>query len=201
MELKLIELLMTEPVVFVALATIVWLLTYLVKKPIKIHTAKIKDDQKKKLVNKWILLIPFLLAFALYFAYNWFITRNWKMNYEVLFGGAFSIAVMAITIYNVFEGLRGKKSEYETDYDGLALYNLLLIYAKDKNKVKLLLDQCKANYTNHDYEISETVKGWLPANVDSDVVNTIVKAIEQYIDATVTGLKKEKGETNGEKIL
>lgn len=195
MELKLIELLMTEPFVFIALAIAVWLLTYLLKKPIKSQTKKIKDPQKQKLANKWILLIPFFLAVVLFYIYNGFMTKIWTKDMELVFSSGFSIAVMSITIYNVFEGLKGNKSEYEIDPDGIALYNLLLIYAKDKNKVKLLLDQCRDNFTNHEYEISDTVKGWLPANVDADVINTIVKSIQGYLEKT----KKE--EIKDEEIL
>lgn len=182
MELKLIELLMTEPFVFIALAIAVWLLTYLIKKPIKNHTKQIKDPQKQKLANKWILLIPFFLAAIIFYIYNGLTTKVWTKDLELIFSSAFSIAVMAITIYNVFEGIKGKKTEYETSVDGVALYNLLLIYAKDKNKVKLLLDQCRDNFTNQEYEISDTVKGWLPANVDADVINTIVKSIKTYLE-------------------
>lgn len=180
MELKLIELLMTEPFIVIVLAILVWLLTYIVKKPIKAHTLKIKDPQKQKLANKWILLIPFVLSFILFYLYLGLTTRLWISNFELALSTAFSIAIISITIYNVFEGIRGRKSEYELDPDGIALYNLLLIYAKDKNKVKLLLDQCKDNYYNHDFEISDTVKGWLPASVDDDVVKTVVKSIQMY---------------------
>lgn len=196
MELKLIELLMTEPFIFIALATAVWLLTYLVKKPIKAHTKKIKDPQKQKLANKWILLVPFVLALIIFYIYNGLATKVWTKDFELVFSSAFSIAVMSITIYNVFEGIKGKKTEYETNADGVALYNLLLVYAKDKNKVKLLLDQCRENFTNHEYEISDTVKGWLPANVDADVINTIVKSIQIYLEKT----KKEE-EIKDEEIL
>lgn len=195
MELKLIELLMTEPFVFIALAVAVWLLTYIVKKPIKNYTALIKDETKKKLANKWILLIPFVLAFIVYYIYNGITTKVWTKGFEGILGAAFSIAVLSITIYNVFEGLKGKKTEYEITQDGLALYNLLLVYTKDKNKVKLLLDQCKDNFYHHDFEISDTVKGWLPATVDEDVVNTIVKSIKVYLENQV------KEEIDDEPIL
>lgn len=197
MELKLIELLMTEPFIFIFLAVAVWLLTYIAKKPIKKATSKIKDPQKQKLANKWILLIPFVLALIIFYLYNSLTTKQWLSDFELIFSSAFSIAVMSITIYNVFEGLKGKKTEYEVDSDGIALYNLLLIYARDKNKVKLLLDQCKSNYYNHDFEISDTVKGWLPAKVDNDVVNTIVKSIQAYLEK----INPSKGEIKDEEIL
>lgn len=196
MEIKLIEILMTKPAIIILMAIGVWLLTYVVKKPIKNITNKIKDEQKKKLANKWILLIPFALSLITYFVYHGISTKRWLADYELVLSASFSIAALAITIYNVFEGLRGKKSEYETNPDGVALYNLLLVYAKDKNKVKLLLDQCRENFTNHDYEISDTVKGWLPANVDADVINTIVKSIQIYLEKT----KKEE-EIKDEEIL
>jgi len=184
MELKLIELLMTQPFIFIAFAIAVWLLTYIVKMPIKKITNKIKDEKKKKLYNKWILLIPFILALIIFYVYYGLTTKLWlKGDYELILSSAFSIAVLSITIYNVFEGLKGKKTEYETTEDGQALYNLLLIYTKDKNKVKLLLEQCKENYNNASFEISDTVKGWLPGYVDDDVVNTIVKAIKNYLDS------------------
>lgn len=192
MELKLIELLMTEPLIFVGLAVLVWLLTYLIKRPIKKATTLVKDEKKRKLYNKWILLIPFLLAVIVYYVYYGLTTKTWiKVDYELILSSAFSIAVLSITIYNVFEGIKGKKTEYETTEDGLALYNLLVIYAKDKNKVKMLLEQCEENYYKGSFEISETVKGWLPAQVDQDVVNTIVKAIKSYLD-NVKNIKRIK---------
>lgn len=182
MELKLLELLLTQPVIFALLGLIVCLLTYVVKAPIKARTAKIKDEQKRKIANKWILTIPFVLALILYFIYRGVTEKKWLVEYELLTSSAFSIAALAITIYNIFEGIKGRKSEYETDDDGFALYNLLLVYAKDKNKVKLLLDQCKANYEKGSFEINDTVKGWLPDNIDADTVNTIVKTIKKYLD-------------------
>lgn len=187
MEIKLLELLMTKPALFVAFGFIVFLLTYLLKKPIKHYTARIKDEQKRKLTNKWILLIPFALALLVYFIYHGFVTKEWFSEGELVFSSAFSIAAMAITIYNVFEGLKGKKSVYETDADAIALYNLLLVYAEDKTKVKLLLDQCKENYKEGKFELSETIKGWLPPNVEPETVTTLAKVIKKYLD-----LKKEE---------
>lgn len=188
MELKLIELLMTEPLVFVAMAVGVWILTYFVKKPVKALTKKIKDEQKRKICNKWILLIPFVLALIIYFVYHGITTKKWLSDYELILSSAFSIAVLAITIYNVFEGIKGKKTEYETTDDGVALYNLLMIYAKDKQKVKLLLDQCKANLFKGVYTVADTVKGFLPEDTDPAVIDTITKTIEMYLNNVI--LKK-----------
>ena len=185
MELKLIELLMTEPLVFVGMAVAVWILTYIVKKPIKNMTSKIKNEQKRKLCNKWVLLIPFVLALALYFVYHGITTKMWLADYELILSSAFSIAVLSITIYNVFEGIKGKKTEYETTDDGVALYNLLMIYAKDKEKVKLLLDQCKANLFKGFYSVADTVKGFLPEDTDPAVIDTITKTIEKYLNKVV----------------
>lgn len=174
---------MTEPLIFIGLAVLVWLLTYLVKRPIKKATALVKSEEKRKLYNKWILLIPFVLAVIVYYVYYGLTTKIWiKVDYALILSSGFSIAVLSITIYNVFEGIKGKKSEYETTVDGLALYNLLIIYSKDKNKVKMLLQQCEENYYKGSFDISETVKGWLPKEVDEDVVNTIVKGIKSYFD-------------------
>ena len=174
---------MTEPLIFVGLAILVWLLTYLVKRPIKKITTLAKSEEKRKLYNKWILLIPFVLAVIVYYVYFGLTTKTWvKVNYELILSSAFSIAVLSITIYNVFEGIKGRKSEYETTEAGLALYNLLMVYAKDKNKVKLLLQQCEENYYKGSFDISETVKGWLPKEVDEDVVNAIVRGIKMYLD-------------------
>lgn len=109
MEIKLIEMIMIQPFVFIALAVLVWVLTYIIKKPIKKYTNKITDSQKKKLANKLILLIPFVLAAILFYVYNSIIEKTWKPDFEYILGSAFSIAALAITIYNVFEGLKGKK--------------------------------------------------------------------------------------------
>lgn len=191
-EFKLIELLMTSPLIYVAFAIAVWLLTYLFKQPVKFYTAKIKDEKTRKLVNKWILLIPFVLALVLVIVYYGLATNVWFDDWEKLLSDAFSIAMLSIVIYNVFQDIKGKKSEYEITEDGKQVFALLYVYAKDKNKVRMLLDQCKENYNNSNFTISDTVKGWLPEKVDEDVVNTIVKAIKIYLD----NLKKQ-GESEG----
>lgn len=195
-QIKLIEFLFTYKAILVLFAVTVWLLTYVVKKPIKAATAKIKDERKRKLANKWVLLIPFILAFIAVYLYLGFTTVFWPINWQLLTQDAFKVAFLAIVIYNVAEGLKGKKTEYQTDEAGAALYELLLIYAKDPTKVKLLLDQCKENYKNGSFEISDTVKGWLPPGVDADVVNTIVKSIKRYLDIKSED-KSHGGELDG----
>src|SRR5690554_6116439 len=141
MEYKIIELIMKTPIVLlIAIAT--WILTYIVKYPIKLLTKKIKDEALRKRVNKVIVLLPFIIAFAIVFVRNGILTKEWLKDIENLIAIAISSAVVAITIYNFFEGVRGKKTEYETTEEGKAIYNLLLVYARDKEKVKLLLDQC-----------------------------------------------------------
>lgn len=181
-ELKLIELLMTQPFLYIGFGVLVWLLTYVVKRPIKKYTAKIRDEKTRKLANKWILLIPFALALICIIVYNGIFAKLWFYDWETMLSEAFSVAMLSIVIYNVFQDLRGKKSEYETTEDGRHVFNLLLVFAKDRSKVKMLLDQCKENYEKGFYSISDTVKAWLPENVDQDVVNTVVKVIKGYFD-------------------
>lgn len=191
MDFEIIKLVLASPIVLgVAVAT--WLLTYLIKYPIKKATSKIRNDTKRKQVNKLILLLPFIIACILIFVYNGLTTKQWLLGIEDMLLKAFSSSVLAITIYNIFEGIRGKKTEYETTEDGKALYNLLIVYAKDKDKVRLLLDQCKNNYLNGDATISETVKGFLPKNVDQDAILAITKGIEKYLkDKLKNNLKLE----------
>ena len=191
MDFEIIKLVLASPIVLgVAVAT--WLLTYLIKYPIKKATSKIRNDTKRKQVNKLILLLPFIIACILIFVYNGLITKQWFTGLEDMAVQAFSSSVLAITIYNIFEGVRGKKTEYETTEDGKALYNLLIVYAKDKDKVKLLLDQCKNNYLNGDATISETVKGFLPKDVDQDTILAITNGIEKYLkDKLKNNLKLE----------
>lgn len=186
-ELKLIELIMTTPGIFLIFALVVWLLTYIVKKPIKRITSKIKDEKKRKLYNKWILVIPFILATIVLILYHGFRYNEWFTDFDVLMSEAFSVAVFSIVIYNIFADITGKKSEYETTDDGKQLFNLLLVYAKDKNKVKMLLDQCRENFYKGSFTITDTVKAWLPESADAEVVNTIVKVITAYFDS-----KKDK---------
>jgi len=180
MDLKLLELLLTYPAIFLVFGIAVWLLTYLLKKPIKNSTSKIKNEQRRKKINKWILLIPFFLGLVIAFIYNGIETKTWLSNYDKIVTNAFKIAAIAIVLYNFVEGLRGKKTEYELTEDGRALYELIKIYAKDTSKVKILLDQCKDNWFNKAFSIAETVKGFLPGDVDPDVINTVVKSIERY---------------------
>lgn len=184
MDFEIIKLVFSSPIILgIAVAT--WLLTYVVKYPFKKWTYKIKNEVKRKQVNKLILLLPFIIACILIFLHNGITTKEWLVGIENLALQAFSSSVLAITIYNIFEGVRGKKTEYETTEDGKALYNLLIIYAKDKDKVKLLLDQCKDNYLNGDATISETVKGFLPKEIDADAILAITKGIENYLKETL----------------
>jgi len=179
-DFEIIKLLLKSPIVLlIAIAT--WLLTYVFKYPIKKLTYKIKDDTKRKQINKLILLLPFIIAFAIVFVRNGILTKSWLKGIQNMLLTSFSSSVVAITIYNIFEGIRGKKTEYETTEEGKAIYNLLLVYARDKEKVKLLLNQCKENYFNGDATITETVKGFLPKNINQEVVIAITSSIEKYL--------------------
>lgn len=180
MEIKLLELLFTQPAIYAVLGILVWALTYVVKRPIKAQTALIKDERKRKIANKWILLIPFILAMIVSVVYFRIISGNWLEDVEMILAKALTIAVISITWYNVFEGIRGKKSEYEHTDEGRALFDLLLVYSKDPVKVRLLMDQCKNNLENGAYSIKDTVKGFLPPGTEEFVFETIVKTIERY---------------------
>lgn len=177
MELKIVELLLQTPAIYLLFGLITWLLTYVVKLPIKKMTAKLPDE-KRKAANKLILFLPIFIGIAHVLVY--FKIKNLSYASEDVLQKGFYVGMLAITIYAIFEGLRGKKTEYESDPEGIALYNLLLIYANDKNKVKLLLDQCRDNLDNKGYSIADTVKGFLPVETDAGVVDTIVKSIEKY---------------------
>lgn len=190
-DFEIIKLLLKSPIVLlIAIAT--WLLTYVFKYPIKKLTYKIKDDTKRKQVNKLILLLPFIIAFTIVFVRNGILTKAWLKGIQNMLLTSFSSSVVAITIYNIFEGIRGKKTEYETTEEGKALYNLLIVYAKDKDKAKLLLDQCKDNYLNGDATISETVKGFLPKDINQEVVIAITSSIEKYLKEKIKDKLEEK---------
>lgn len=180
MEIKLLELLFTQPAIFILFGLIIWFLTNLIKQPIKRFTALIEDEQKRKIANKWILLLPLVFGLAFAILYAKYKTGLWFDDIETIVSNAFLIAVIAITWYNVFERNKGKKSEYEDTLEGIATFNLLLSYMKDKSKVTLLLDQCRDNYASGKFSIFDTVKGFLPIDTDPELFDAIVKTITKF---------------------
>jgi len=183
-DIKLIDFLLNQPIIFIVFGIVVNLLTSLLKKPIKKYTAKIQDDKKRKLINKWILLIPLILSLIIISIYDGIINKKWFSDIVSIISEAISVSMLSIVIYNIFEGIRGGKTEYEITEEGKQVFQLLLVYANDREKVKMFLDQCKEYYKNGNFAITDKVKEWLPEKVNEDMINMVVKLIKEYFDKT-----------------
>lgn len=94
----ILNLLNNETFVWGIMAVIVFLLTNVIKIPIKHFTKRIKDEQKRRAVNSVILIFPFLLGLALDFAYSTFYLHT---SFSILTGLGYGTA--GISLYGVIE--------------------------------------------------------------------------------------------------
>ena len=116
------ELLYNEYVVWCAMAIIVFVITQLVKQPIKSITKRVcKTERKRRIANISIYFIPFILGVLLEIAYcTWVI----KTGFTVLTGLGYGMS--AISLYHLIE--RFFKVEIANPYEseeGQAVINLI----------------------------------------------------------------------------
>lgn len=101
-------------------ALIVFLLTMLVKLPIKKATAKF-DENKRKAINTVIVFIPLILSVVLCVGY--YLVLGKKLNFESIITNGLSVYVLSLSIYAIFARLwviiksviSGKKSINSTE--------------------------------------------------------------------------------------
>lgn len=101
-------------------ALIVFLLTMLVKLPIKKATAKF-DENKRKAINTVIVFIPLILSVMLCVGY--YLVLGKKLNFESIITNGLSVYVLSLSIYAIFARLwviiksviSGKKSINSTE--------------------------------------------------------------------------------------
>ena len=118
------QLLANQYFVFVGMAVVIFLLTQILKMPIKHFTKKIKIEKTRKLVNSVILLIPFILGVCFEFALCLYIHTTFSVLEGVKYGAT------AISLYGAVAQFCGFKNEYETAQGKEAL-KLVSEMAKD----------------------------------------------------------------------
>lgn len=132
------ELLCNQYFVWGTMAVIIFLLTQLVKLPIKLGTSRIKDEAVRKRINVIILLIPFALGIIADFLYSTYIIHT---SVSILTGIGYGTA--GISIYNAFEALFKAKNPYKTKEGEIALDLVSGVKKGDKNAVSEFWDKMK----------------------------------------------------------
>lgn len=121
------QLLNNEWFVWCAMAVIVFLVTQILKMPIKHFTATISNERARKMVNATILLIPFALGVAFDILYSTFVIH---CAYSIINGLGYGTA--GISLYGVVE--RFFKVKVKNPYDseeGKAVLQLVEDVSKD----------------------------------------------------------------------
>lgn len=104
------RLLSNEYFVWCAMAVIIFLVTQVLKLPIKAATKHIKNQRTRKIINATILLIPFALGILLEFLYK---TYYLHTTFTVIAGLGYGTA--GISLYGVIE--RFFKVKVENPYN------------------------------------------------------------------------------------
>lgn len=116
------QLLSNDYFVWCAMAVIIFLVTQVLKLPIKAATKHIKNERARKIANATILLIPFGLGVLFEFLYT---TYYLHTVFTVIAGLGYGTA--GISLYGVIERFFKVKVEnpYETTEEGQAVQELV----------------------------------------------------------------------------
>lgn len=129
-----------------AMAVIVFLVTQVLKLPIKHFTSKINNERARKMVNATILIIPFALGVLFDYLYSTYVTHT---AFSVIAGIGYGTA--GISFYNIIERTFKVKTAnpYETE-EGKAVVELVgavmqdgKVDEADIDPVKNFLDKVK----------------------------------------------------------
>ena len=97
--MNILDTIKNTSIEIIVMALIVFLLTLLIKIPIKRQTSKLVEN-KRKLWNSLIIPIPLLLSFIIAIGYNFIFSEQLKL--DKLFDLAISIYILSITIYAIY---------------------------------------------------------------------------------------------------
>lgn len=116
------QLLSNDYFVWCAMAVIIFLVTQVLKLPIKHCTKKIKNERARKIVNATILLIPFCLGVLAEFLYT---TYYLHTAFTVIAGLGYGTA--GVSLYGIIERFFKVKVDnpYETTEEGKAVQELV----------------------------------------------------------------------------
>lgn len=121
------ELLNNEYFVWGAMALIIFLLTQILKLPIKLATKHIKNERARRMVNATILLIPFALGVALEFVYS---TYYLKTAFSIINGLGYGTT--GISLYAIIErSFKVKTTNPYNSSEGMAVLELVEDITKD----------------------------------------------------------------------
>lgn len=130
--------------IWCAMAVIIFLITQVLKLPIKVCTKKIKNERLRKIVNATILLIPFGLGVLAEFLYA---TYYLHTAFTIITGLGYGTT--GITLYSAVERFFKIKIDnpYTTTEEGKAVTNLISsvtadgkVDSTDKSAVQEFLD-------------------------------------------------------------
>lgn len=162
-EAYLIRLLFNGGWILAVLGVIAFLLTFIVKRPIKKLTAvisvklaenkqltEVKRNKVLKLLNKVVLLLPFIIGFALIFAYSLIFKVSY--TYTAMFESSINIGIIAIFIYALLE----KAIDVINDYNSPEGQQVLEL-AKQLKAADDISDKTNAltNYIEEDIDIEK----------------------------------------------
>lgn len=141
-----LQLLNNEYFVWCAMALIIFLVTQILKLPIKACTKHIKNERTRKIVNATILLIPFGLGILCDFLYC---TYYLHTVFSIITGLGYGTA--GISLYGVVERFfKVKTNNPYTTKEGQAVLSLIdnitadkTIDANDKTAIKEFFDKVK----------------------------------------------------------
>lgn len=130
--------------IWCAMAVIIFLVTQLLKLPIKVATKRIKNERTRKIVNATILLIPFALGILFEFLYN---TYYLHKVFSIITGLGYGTA--GISLYGIIERFfKVKVNNPYNSEEGKAVTELVenitedgKVDEKDKSAVQEFLDQ------------------------------------------------------------
>lgn len=139
----LAKFLHNEYFIWCAMAVIVFVVTQLLKLPIKVCTKKIKNERTRKIANGTILLIPFALGVLFEFLYS---TYYLHTAFTIITGLGYGTA--GVSLYGVVERFFKVKTNnpYETE-EGEAILELVEEVVKD-DKVDESDKQALKDYLN-----------------------------------------------------
>lgn len=171
------------------IACCVFLLTMLIKWPIKKFTSKLTED-KRKAVNTIILVIPIVISFLISILYFGIYKSIW-FNLDVL-EISISSWVVSLTIYAIYErivilikGIRTGKLNYNSEITKDTLAFL-------KKNIKLLISKIKIDKKQFD-KIKNQMKSLLEIKsiIESDISNNDIAKLSQT-NIQIQELKNEE---------
>lgn len=189
MDGKILDVIKNISLESLCIACCVFLLTMLIKWPIKKFTSKLTED-KRKAVNTIILVIPIIISFLISILYCGISKSIW-FNLDVL-EISISSWVVSLTIYAIYErivilikGIRTDKLSYNSEITKDTLAFL-------KKNIKSLISKIKIDKKQFD-KIKNQMKSLLEIKsiIESDISNGDIAKLSQT-NIQIQELKNEE---------